>query len=130
LSAERPTKFGCRGFAHEKAAFARFVDDAAGIKSRFCRNAHAPVALECFLRFARMEYRGHIQSLLVAQQVTFVDASAWEAGEQMFADRLHRTEVAAAQFSKRLGNLLRESQIAESQANRDNKPRAWPIHGR
>jgi hypothetical protein len=102
----------------------------AGIKVVFVEMPMHPSHLSVFYDSpAWNQYRGHIQSLLVAQQVTYVDASAWEAGEQMFADRLHLTEVAAAQFSKRLGNLLRESQIAESQSNRDNKAGAWPIHG-
>jgi len=49
---------------------------------------------------------------LEAQQVTFIDASRWMAGDQMFADRLHLTEVAAAQFSERLGTFLRQPQAA------------------
>jgi hypothetical protein len=53
------------------------------------------------------QYRAHLSSLLAQQGVIYIDASRWMAGEQMFADPLHLTEAGAAQFSERLGKLLR-----------------------
>jgi hypothetical protein len=85
----------------------------AGIKVVFVEMPMHPSHLQFFYDTPAWEqYCTHLRALLEAQQVTLIDASRWMPGEQMFADRLHLTEAAAAQFSERLGTFLRQPQAA------------------
>jgi len=82
----------------------------AGIQVIFVEMPMHPAHLRFFYdTLAWEQYRSHLRALLAAQQVIYIDASRWMAGEEMFADRLHLTESGAAQFSERLGRLLREA---------------------
>jgi|KBSMisStandDraft_5_1062788.scaffolds.fasta_scaffold06481_4 hypothetical protein len=50
-------------------------------------------------------YQRHIQQLLAAQSVSYLDASAWIPDGSKFGDALHLTPEGADEFSRRLGAL-------------------------
>lgn len=52
------------------------------------------------------DYVARVRGLLVAYQVTFVDASHWIQDDSLFDDPLHLSSRGAAEFSQRLGSLL------------------------
>ena len=52
------------------------------------------------------QYSAHLRELLVAYDVTFIDAHDWIPDDSLFADPLHLGPTAAAQFSERLGSQL------------------------
>jgi hypothetical protein len=53
------------------------------------------------------QYVEHVRILLERYGVIYVDANQWIDDDSLFADPLHLSEQGAAQFSQRLGSLLR-----------------------
>jgi hypothetical protein len=50
-------------------------------------------------------YQKHIQEILAAQNVAYLDASRWLPDASKFGDALHLTPQGAGEFSRRLGRL-------------------------
>jgi hypothetical protein len=101
----------------------------AGINVVFVEMPMHPSHLHSFYDTPAWErYRSHIHTLLAAQGVTYLDASRWMGEESMFADHLHLTKAAAAQFSDRLAQVLKASQKAQVSTAEVN-PRAGPLSG-
>jgi hypothetical protein len=80
----------------------------AGMKVVFVEMPMNPEHVHRFYETPAWEkYRAHVQSLLAADGVTYIDASHWIGSESLFGDHLHLNEAGAVQFSERLGEQLR-----------------------
>jgi hypothetical protein len=81
---------------------------SAGMKVVFVEMPMNPDHVRRFYDTSAWEqYRAHVQSLLSAEGVTYIDASHWVGEESMFGDHLHLNEAGALLFSERLGEQLR-----------------------
>ena len=78
-------------------------------ESLLCGNAHATGPRAHVLRPAGMGrgYRAHLQQMLGDLGATYIDASHWMPDQGAFADPLHLTYEGAQEFSRRLGEYLR-----------------------
>lgn len=84
---------------------------AAGVRPVFIEMPMPPAHVRSFYDTTAWEkYRGHIQGLLSAEGAQYIDASHMMPDQSMFADPLHMTYAASREFSRRLGESLRESQ--------------------
>jgi hypothetical protein len=82
----------------------------AGMKVVFVEMPLPPAHLESFYDTdAWAEYRSHLQGMLAAAGVQFIDASHVMPDESMFADPLHMTYEASKEFSRRVGESLRDA---------------------
>lgn len=83
---------------------------AAGMKVVFIEMPLPPAHVESFYDTAAWAgYRGHVESMLAADGAQFIDASHMMPDESMFADPLHMTYEASKDFSRRVGQSLKEA---------------------
>jgi len=83
---------------------------AAGMKVVFVEMPLPPAHVESFYDTAAWAgYRSHVQGMLAGAGAQFIDASHMMPDESMFADPLHMTYEASKDFSRRVGESLRES---------------------
>jgi hypothetical protein len=81
---------------------------AAGSKVYFIQMPMPPEHVQLFYDQPEWAgYRAHLQDMLGGLGATYVDASHWIPEETAFADPLHLTYAGAQQFSRRLGEYLR-----------------------
>ena len=84
---------------------------AAGMKVVFVEMPLPPAHVESFYDTAAWAgYRSHVQGMLAGAGAQFIDASHMMPDESMFADPLHMTYEASKEFSRRVGESLRESE--------------------
>lgn len=84
---------------------------AAGMNVVFVEMPLPPAHVESFYDTpAWAGYRSHVESMLAADGAQFIDASHMMPDESMFADPLHMTYEASKEFSRRVGESLRESE--------------------
>ena len=96
-----------RGFISAANEIIRQATEA-GIKVVFVEMPMNPDHVRRFYDTSAWEkYRAHIETLLAADGVIYVDASDWEPKESLFGDHLHLNDAGAVQFSERLGEQLR-----------------------
>ena len=69
-------------------------------------------------------YRAHLQQMLGDLGATYIDASHWMPDEDAFADPLHLTYEGAQEFSRRLGEYLRNIAPPNRKANPRGRPKA------
>lgn len=82
----------------------------AGMKVVFVEMPLPPAHVHAFYDTAAWaEYRSHVQGMLTAAGARFVDASHMMPDEFMFADPLHMTYGASKDFSRRMGESLRDA---------------------
>jgi hypothetical protein len=80
----------------------------AGMKVVFVEMPMSPDHVRRFYDTSAWErYRAHVEALLAADGVIYIDASHWEGEESLFGDHLHLNDAEAFQFSERLGEQLR-----------------------
>ncbi|HEX4002089.1 MAG TPA: hypothetical protein VHX36_05535 [Candidatus Acidoferrales bacterium] len=83
---------------------------AAGMKVVFVEMPLPPAHLESFYDTpAWAGYRSHVESMLAADGAQFIDASHMMPEASMFADPLHMTYEASKDFSRRVGQSLKEA---------------------
>jgi hypothetical protein len=83
---------------------------AAGSKVYFVEMPMPPEHVQLFYDQPEWAgYRAHLQDMLGGLGATYVDASHWIPEETAFADPLHLTYEGAQQFSRRLGEYLRNA---------------------
>jgi hypothetical protein len=83
---------------------------AAGMKVVFVEMPLPPAHVESFYDTAAWAgYRDHVESMLAADGAQFIDASHMMPEESMFADPLHMTYEASKDFSRRVGESLKEA---------------------
>jgi hypothetical protein len=85
---------------------------AAGSKVYFIEMPMPPEHVQLF--YDQQEwagYRAHLQGMLGSLGATYIDASHWMPEETAFADPLHLTYEGAQQFSRRLGEYLRNASV-------------------
>jgi hypothetical protein len=81
---------------------------AAGSKVYFVQMPMPPEHVQLFYDQPEWAgYRAHLQGMLGDLGATYIDASHWIPEETAFADPLHLTYEGAQQFSRRLGEYLR-----------------------
>jgi lysophospholipase L1-like esterase len=96
-----------RGFISAVDEIIRQASEA-GMKVVFAEMPMNPDHVRRFYDTSAWEqYRAHIQKLLAADGVIYIDASHWEGQESLFGDHLHLNDAGARQFSERLGEQLR-----------------------
>jgi hypothetical protein len=83
---------------------------AAGSKVYFVEMPMPPEHVQLFYDQPEWTaYRAHLQAMLGDLGATYIDASHWIPEETAFADPLHLTYEGAQQFSRRLGEYLRNA---------------------
>lgn len=96
-----------RGFISAVDEIIRQASEA-GMKVVFVEMPMNPDHVRGFYDTSAWErYRAHIEKLLAADGVIYIDASHWEGQESLFGDHLHLNDAGARRFSERLGEQLR-----------------------
>lgn len=82
---------------------------AAGMRVLFIEMPLPPAHVQSFYDTAAWAgYRSHVQGMLEAEGAQVLDASQMMPDDSMFADPLHMTYEASKDFSRRIGNRLRQ----------------------
>jgi hypothetical protein len=88
---------------------------AAGARVYFVEMPMPPAHVHAFYdQPGWAEYRAHLESMLGELGASYIDASHWMPDESSFADPLHLSWEGSQEFSRRLGEYLREETGAES----------------
>jgi hypothetical protein len=100
----------------------------AGIQVIFVEMPMHPAHLRfLYDTLAWEQYRTHLRALLAAQQVIYIDASRWMAGEEMFADRLHLTEMNVLEAPERIAVSIKDQLAHFTRFPIDDTPLLWGI---
>jgi hypothetical protein len=80
---------------------------ASGARIVFVQMPLSPTHIQEFYDLPGWDaYQSYVRDMLTANGAEFLDASRWMPGASDFADRLHMTQQAAAEFSQKLAEAI------------------------